>query len=302
MTNIKYRYTIYLALLLLLAAFITTPATAGKHFFWKVQTDSSTAYLLGSIHMGKPDMYPLPAIINNAFDSSDVLVVEVNIKNVDLSEGSGMSDMMSEMMYTDSTTFRDHISDSLYRKFEELFKEYSVPEMLVQKMKPDVIIMTIYQMQLLKNGYSPNYGVDMHFLDKADSMGMEIKELETAEEQLKMLYGDENSDTSELYLMYSIDDLKSGSKAIDTLYNAWKNGNTAMIDSLTNAVAETNPEYKDMMYKLLDERNIKMAKKIEGYLATKKTYFIIVGAAHLVGNNGIISLLKKSGKYKIEQL
>ncbi len=41
--------------------------------------------------------------------------------------------------------------------------------------------------------------------------------------------------------------------------------------------------------------------KIEGYLRSEKTYFVVAGAAHMGGANGVLALLRHRG-YRIEQL
>ena len=53
------------------AAAQTAPAPATKKaIFWKVTSPTSTVYLLGSIHLGSKDMYPLPKEIEDAFEGS----------------------------------------------------------------------------------------------------------------------------------------------------------------------------------------------------------------------------------------
>ena len=64
---------------------------------------------------------------------------------------------------------------------------------------------------------------------------------------------------------------------------------------------DENPMFRSLNEKLLDERNFRMVDKIEGFLEDDDVCFMVVGAGHLVGENGIINLLAKKG-YKISQL
>ena len=52
---------------------------------------------------------------------------------------------------------------------------------------------------------------------------------------------------------------------------------------------------------LIIRRNRNIVLKIDDYLKTKATYFVVVGAGHLLGEKGIIQLLKERG-YTVEQL
>ena len=58
---------------------------------------------------------------------------------------------------------------------------------------------------------------------------------------------------------------------------------------------EEHPELSPILDVIIFQRNMKMAEKIKGYLSTDDTYFVVVGAAHLVGGKGIVSLLEKAG-------
>jgi uncharacterized protein YbaP (TraB family) len=44
-----------------------------------------------------------------------------------------------------------------------------------------------------------------------------------------------------------------------------------------------------------------MAQQIQVYLNTPYTYFIVLGAGHLVGSSGIVELLQEQG-YRADQL
>ncbi|MGH7857906.1 MAG: TraB/GumN family protein, partial [Candidatus Binatia bacterium] len=81
---------------------------------------------------------------------------------------------------------------------------------------------------------------------------------------------------------------------------AWKQGDARRLEELLNEPLRQSKDIAPIYRKLLDERNEKMAEKIDGYLATGETYFIIAGAAHLVGDNGLVRLLSR--KHRVEQL
>ncbi|MNO06309.1 TraB family protein [compost metagenome] len=63
---------------------------------------------------------------------------------------------------------------------------------------------------------------------------------------------------------------------------------------------KATPEYYQTTIK---DRNIGMIEKIEGYLEdkSKETYFVVVGALHMVGKDGIVTRLKEKG-YTVTRL
>ena len=274
----------------------TVPETVNnfeKHTMWKVESDSTTAWLLGSVHMLKEEYYPLDAVIEDAFESCDNLVLELNLNDVDLTQIAEFA------MYRDGTTLKDHLPKKTYKKLLDILEESGMSISLFQNYKPGFAFMTLIAQELVRQGFNPQYGVDMHFLNKAGDK--EVIGLETFEGQMDLI-NKEIAKYLEEYLEYSWEDTKNMVKYIDTIAIAWQSGNLEKIENLSFMELDSHPEYKPLFDKLIYERNEKMAGKIMEFLDTKQSYFIIVGAAHYVGEKGIIDLLTQTGKYRIEQL
>lgn len=267
-----------------------------KSFLWEARSGGSTVYLLGSIHMGKDTMYPLKPAIEQAFNKSKVLAVEININDLNA------NDFADDFQYKDGKTLKTELSDTLYKKFEESFRKIGGSVAFFNNFKPTVLIQTLSMLALAKSGYKANLGVDLYFLKKAKDAKKEIVELEKVEDQLNLLLGDGETDTSEKYLYYSLCELDNTVAVIDSLMYAWLEGDAERMNALVKQNEGENQEYDEYMKKLLDDRNHKMTEKVEDMLSKKNTYFVIVGAAHLVGETGIVNLLKNTGKYKVKQL
>jgi hypothetical protein len=89
---------------------------------------------------------------------------------------------------------------------------------------------------------------------------------------------------------------------IELMLDAWKEGDAPLLQKYMDEMISKEPGYEEINKVLLDDRNINMATKIEDYLRTDKKYFVIAGAAHLLGDNGILKLLGTKNHYKIKQL
>jgi hypothetical protein len=102
-------------------------------------------------------------------------------------------------------------------------------------------------------------------------------------------------------LLSSLVDMEKLADDLDLLTRAWTAGDTAVIDELITSGVRDYPQLKPLMTKLFDDRNTAMTAKIAGFLQTPKSYFVAVGAGHLVGDQGIPSQLRREG-FRVEQL
>ena len=136
----------------------------------------------------------------------------------------------------------------------------------------------------------------MHFLSKAEGK-KRIAELESVDFQINLLSGLSDSE-QEAFLLSTMRESKTLGQEVYELVRAWKSGDTQTIESLLEKSGGGG--MSSVNEKILYGRNRHMASRIEDYLRTKETYFVIVGAGHLVGDRGIIEILKRKG-YAVEQ-
>jgi hypothetical protein len=157
----------------------------------------------------------------------------------------------------------------------------------------------LQSLELLKLGFDPNYGIDKYFLSKAAEK-KKILELEGLDYQIDLL--SKLSDREqELFLLYTLKDLGTLSQELDKLTQAWISGDTKGLESIMIRSVVEDKKLSSVYEKVIPERNRNMASKMEVFLQGKETYFVVVGAGHLVGNQGMIEILKGKG-YFVEQL
>jgi uncharacterized protein YbaP (TraB family) len=159
--------------------------------------------------------------------------------------------------------------------------------------------MTLVSLESLKLGFDPNYGIDKYFISKAEGK-KKILELESLDYQIDLLSNLSDKD-QELFLIYTLKDLNIMEQELDKLTQAWTTGDTKGMETILTRSVSEDKRLSSIFEKLIYERNRKMVSKIEDFLRTKEVYFVIVGAGHLVGNQGIIEILKGKG-YLVEQL
>lgn len=273
------------------------PKAGGKSFIWKISSGYTYVYLLGSVHVADPDTYPLEASIENAYKEADKLVVEVNINEV--SELKATLLLLKYGSYPEGESLRDNLPADLYDRLQEEFKALGVSLAVLESYRPWAIMITMEALAMQEAGYTEEYGIDLHFINRAIDSGMEVVELETAEYQFEMLSSIPDETMIRLLLLgiedpFDIEDL-------DLIFQAWEEGDAAGMEEATLQALVEDPALAPYYDILFTQRNYNMLAKIEEFLADDDVYFIVVGAGHLVGDEGLLNLLEERG-YTLEQL
>lgn len=290
------RQSLLFLFLLLVTASGAFAASSDKPFLWRVSSENATVYLLGSLHAATIDMYPLPKPLYKAFDESDYVVVEIDVNRTDPQTQLAITQKYG--IYGDGSTIDQHISEKTWQKLGAYLKQRQLPEQIFQTMKPWLVNLTITISEFTRLGYDTALGIDQHFLDRAKAKP--VLELETFEQQIKVLSsaGDKQQETD---LVVTLDNLHDMAETMTVMRKLWQQGEADGLYEAMRLDSEKYPGYQKQWEALLDKRNIEMAKKIKSYLRSNNTYFVIVGALHIGGKNGLINLLDEK-PYTIEQV
>jgi len=262
-----------------------------QHFLWKVTSPQATVYLFGSIHFGKPEMYPLPGVIEKAFTLSDSLVLEVNLERLD--PVMAQQTMLQRGSYGDGTSLKDRISLETLGRLEVRLAQFGLDLEQVRHFKPWLMAMTLSVIQLQMLGFDSNYGIDHYFAKKAIAEKKTILEFEGLQEQLDFL---DSIKDQEKFLDYTLVSLDETEKTLEKIIAAWESGDADVMEKVViQELLVKYPEVAPMLDLLLYERNYRMVDRIKKFLGSGKTYFVVVGSAHLIGEKGIVELLRQDG-------
>lgn len=275
-------------------------------FLWKVSKGENTVYMLGSIHVGNDDLYPLRDEINEAYEAADKLVTEVDITREPTD--AEMAAIEKLFTYQDGTTLKDHLTPEGYKALMELAGKIGIQgEGLKEFQKLQVWFINMMLSSEIDEGddAEPGSGIDMHFLEKAIEDKLPTGELESYLVQYEMLAGFSPELQEQLLLEtvmqyeYALEGYEVGA-GTDYLMYIWAEGDLESLDEMAKSMKKGAPEYYDS---LLTKRNVGMTDKIEKYLndTQTKTYLVIAGALHFAGEDSIIAMLEKRG-YTVERL
>lgn len=293
---IKKIVSVFLNLLLLSLAFVT-PAHAenDRAFFWQVTSAQATVYLMGSIHFADKSFYPLRPTIEEAFERSDALVVELDINKTD---NAMYQRLLSQRgMYDDDHTIKDVLSEETWLQLRQRLRYLRVPYDSVKNYKPGVLVLTLSSIQVMRLGLDPELGIDAYFLSKAGHK--KIIELETLQQQLNLFLDIPDGDLLLKESLYSLDDAEM---EMAEMIRYWKTGDGKRMDKLLFEDALNDyPAFAEIYDSLFYDRNSRMTAKIEAMLKQPGRYFVVVGSGHLIGKKGIVNALRKNG-YGVDRL
>lgn len=262
----------------------------GKGFLWEVENNGTTVYLVGSMHIADDSFYPLRDEFEEAFTEADYLGVEIDISKA--GDEAQQNLILSMGTYQDGSTLKDHISAETYAKLGEVLKQSGLEPNVLDTFKPWVVDSTLASLKSAATGYEASAGVDLYFIQKALERQLPIIELESYESQLGM-FNNFSKELQEKNLKATLDNIDVVEDSVHAMADMWKSGNDEQLLEMTNSFSD-DEEYNQAM---LIDRNIGMAEKIDGYLKSGKNeeYMIVVGAAHYLGEHGIVKLLEDKG-------
>ena len=258
-------------------------------FLWSAKKGNSTIYLLGSIHLLPRELAALDKAIEAGYRDSKIIVFETNIDS--LSDPAFEAKVTNIGLLPPGQTLEQHVSKQTYGLLQQKVNELGLQVEIFNQFKPWLCALTLTSMELQKLGFNPSYGIDKHFFDRAKQDGKEMRFLETTDDQLG-LFTEMSREEEDSFLAKVLQELDSTQVKVIDMINAWKSGDS---DKLASMVKVEFEGYPKIYARMLVERNQKWVKHIEDLSGQDGNSLVGIGAAHLVGDDSILELLKKKG-------
>lgn len=275
--------------------------------FWEVDINSVKVYLLGSIHYGREDFYPLPDPIEKAFEESKTIAFELD-NFADLGTPASSFEMLTNVFtvgsYKDGTTIDQHLDEETLEKLKVKIENCGLPFSLFKNLQPGLLSMLLASFKLdkaasTKKENAAELGVDFYLSKKAKKSKKDIYGLETVESQLRIFCDIPLDEQYSLLKNFLNDDREKKHKEdIDEMLNHWKEGDLECLKS----TLPKEDEVSDFSLSFLDKRNQNIVEEIIKIAKTKETPIMaVVGALHMVGDEGIPTLLQSKG-YNVKRI
>ena len=279
---------IYLILL-----FIPTLVSA-QSSVWKVSKGNQHLFIGGTIHVLSKDDYPLPKAYDKAYQQSETIVFETNIEKAN--DPAFMRKLVGSFAYKHGKTLRSDLKRATFTALEEYCLSSGIPISLLLPYKPQFASLILTSMELRKQGIRLA-GVDDHFNQRALRDNKIVHQLETIEEQLQFLANMGRGQEDELILS-TIKENQQLENLMQLMLNAWRKGDNTVLDR--EIIQPMKAEFPSTYQDLLVKRNNNWLPMIKAYLYSPDIEFILVGALHLAGDDGLIVKLQNAG-YNVTQ-
>lgn len=267
-----------------------------QNMLWRVESEQNVVYILGSVHLLPKSVYPLDPAIDSVFNAADNLVFELNLDSAASMESA--SAMMARGMYPSGRTLQSSISKETYGKVEARLKTLGLPMAMFNKFEPWVVAMMITAFDMKADGYQEDLGLDQYLHARGKEAGKKVIGLETMDAQVD-LFDRMPEDAQEEFLKQTLElgpDASTG--MLDRMVEAWQKGDAAGLEAIASEFVVADSSFYES---ILFARNRNWMPSIERYLQPGPKHLVVVGALHLVGQKGVIAMLREKG-YRVEQM
>jgi len=282
--------------ILALVSVLSVSQALAKSPVWKVSKGESYIYLGGTIHMLSEKDYPLPQAFQEAYAAADIIVLETDIRGLEAPELQGK--ILEAISYKDHRGLSNVLSRDVYKQLDEVLKTRGMPIAVLDKLTPFGAMMTVTQIELQRLGLIGVDGVDLHFTKRAEQDKKELLSLESIEEQLAFMHSMNSLDPNAV-VKSGIEELLNLERVWSDLVTSWRSGDLAQLEEL--GIKDMKSEFPIMYQTILVQRNKAWLSDIEKLMTSQAKEFVLVGALHMAGEEGLILQLEKRG-YTVAQL
>lgn len=275
-------------------AIANAASAQSRSFLWKASKDGGTVYLVGSVHMLSKDYYPLSPALDAAFAETELLVEELDFAEMLAPEAQLM--LLTRGLLPGGQSLETVVSAPTLALIRDRVDALALPFEPLKRFKPWALALTLLAMEWKKAGFDAELGLDKHFYDRARAAGRPVQGLETVAFQVSR-FDDMSMADQDRMLVQSLKGLDTETAEVTTLANAWKGGDTATLERI---VLRDLMDDAALYRRLIVERNETWLPQVEALFARPKPTLVVVGAAHLVGPDGLLAALRAKG-YRLEQ-
>ena len=256
---------------------------------WAIRGAHNTVYLAGSVHLLPAQEAVLPAAFDRAYADSAKLVMELDLGTIDPLEAAGW--MSEHSALPAGTTLRGILGEPRYARVSAAAAELGLPVELLDGQAPWAVGVELADLEYVHLGFDPSQGVEEQLVHRAQADGKPTAGLETLNEELGGLEALSREDQVRL-LDQTVNELKQSQSEVQEVLRAWRRGDAA---TLAKLLAREYGAFPALYRQLVTMRNQRWLPQVERLLREDGNSLVVVGALHLVGDGGLLELLRKDG-------
>ncbi len=281
---------------LFLCSALTSALLHADSSVWKTSKGGESFYIGGTVHMLAASDHPLPAPFDVAYAEADVLVFETDMAAMESPEFQMKS--IQAMTYQDGRMLQGALNEATYNDLSAFLESRGINAAQFSMFTPAGVGLMLVVMEYQRMGLVPTYGVDSTYYQRAVTDQKNLLALETPDEQLSFIAHMADGKENEM-IAYTLRDISRLPDYFGMLKTAWREGDLKSMEKA--ALADIRKEFPQMHQRLIVDRNNNWLREMDTMITTEEVEFILVGALHLAGDEGVIAQLKKKG-FSVKQV
>lgn len=268
---------------------------AAETSLWKVSQGDNILFLGGTIHVLRESDYPLPDAYQWAYDQASIIGFETDLRTI--TDTTFQTRLLAAARYPAGEDLSDHVSIEALQALQSQSEKAGINPAVLLPYKPAVAMFSLMRLELSRLGVTAG-GVDEYFMLKADAQDKPIIGLETGDQQIQFLTELGVGFESE-FILHSLTEIEQLESMLHQMIGMWRSGDNARLEA--TFVTPLQQDYPGIYRSLLLERNRDWVRQLEALLETTAVELVLVGVAHLPGNDGLLNQLQRRG-YEVEQV
>ena len=260
---------------------------------WRIEKSGRTSWLYGTVHAARlPWVFPGPGVLN-AMLQSDILALELNVLDGDslkpLTESPG-AEAVARVLDAPRT-----------KRLNRQMELACLPLAALDALRPAMRVATLLVLNARNDGLYLDFGIDPMLAGMAQALKKPIVALEKAQGQFLLIAG-RNEDEERLVVDSALDELESGKSRphVVELARAWASADLDQLNAYpTWCQCMDKPGDKAFMKRILDDRNVLIAQRIDRLHEDGQRVFAGVGVLHMIGAQSLPALMRAQG-YRVE--
>lgn len=274
-----------------------TPSTPA---IWKVSDADNSVYLLGSFHALKAEDYPLSDSVMAAYADAERLAFEIAPDELQSPELPAKMQLAAQL--PPGQNLQGLLTETAWQKLKIWSRSNpAYPIAILNRLEPWFVAILVVNTQAKAQGFESDLGVDQHFMNAAKPLTKPAIGLEKASQQIALFDGMPLKAQQQLIQEALDANAADNARDLENLRRLWKAGDVAGLQRET--VTRMRREYPDLYRSVNVERNRAWLPKVQAMLdgETDDDTMVVVGALHLLGDDGLVQLLRSKG-YFVERL
>ena len=267
----------------------------GAGLVYQVEGPNGRFYLAGSMHLLHAERASLPAPLERAYRNSASIVMEIDTDDGDAQDAGAR--LLEAAQLAPDTSLQALLGEARWNSVRSALAEDGFDAERASRFEPWGLALLLTQAGFARQGYTSAAGVEQQLTERARRDGKPISGLETAAMQISLLDGlDMNVQRQMLDL--TLEEVQEMPQMLDELDDAWRAGDLQRLEAL---LLEGYRQMPELYTALLVERNRRWVSQIRAWPTTSPPRLVLVGALHVVGEQGLPALLQRAG-YTVQRL